>query len=128
MAQAVRSEDPHALITVGMFPTWEGFNANDIASAIDFASVHLYPASGQLDASLDLLRQFDVGKPVLIEELGPLACSVPELESFIARARPLSAGALGFYWGQTPAELESSREPRDGFLLAWLQMLQRTRP
>jgi hypothetical protein len=125
LAEAVRAADPRALVTVGMFPAWEGINPQDIARFVDYQSVHLYPRSGQFPEALDALRAFNTWQPVLIEELGPLYCSVDELEAFMNDARPLSAGALGFYWGETIAELEGSATPRDALLLGWLRMLMR---
>ena len=35
------------------------------------------------------------------------------------------AGYLGFYWGQTPAELKSSNKFGDKVTLAWLELFQR---
>jgi hypothetical protein len=127
LAAAVRSADSRALVTVGMFPKWEGVNPRDVAPFVDYQSVHLYPKSGQLEEALDALRAFDTGAPVLIEELGPLDCSVEELEAFISASGALSVGALGFYWGETLAELEASSEPRDVLLAGWLKMLMRVR-
>ena len=63
-----------------------------LAADLDFVSVHLYPKKGQYKGALDTLAGFAVGKPVLIEETFPLACSPKELEEFIEGSRKHAAG------------------------------------
>jgi hypothetical protein len=66
-----------------------------------------------------------VGKPVLIEETFPLACSPQELEEFIEESRKHAAGWLGFYWGEPPEELRRSRTISDALTLGWLELFQK---
>jgi hypothetical protein len=104
MATAVRAADPRALVTVGLVP-WSldqpglqsGFVPQEIASVLDFMSIHLYPESSRLDAALETLRGFAVGKPLLVEEIFPLYASAQELEGFQRLARHEVSGWLGFF-------------------------------
>src|SRR5581483_6615023 len=90
LATAVREKDPRHLITVGLVD-WSldrpgltsGFVPDKVADDLDFVSVHLYPHKGKIREALDTLAGFAVGKPVLIEETFPLACSPEELGTFI---------------------------------------------
>src|SRR5581483_5400534 len=102
-----------------------GFVPGKVADDLDFVSVHLYPKKGRVDEALKTLEGFAVGKPVLIEETFPLACSATELEEFIDGSRKHAAGWLGFYWGKTPEELRRSKEIGDVLTLGWLELFQR---
>jgi hypothetical protein len=104
MAAAVRTADPRALVTVGL--VWwsldrpglqSGFVPQQIAPVLDFVSVHLYPESLRLEAALETLRGFAVGKPLVVEEIFPLYASVQELEFFKAQAKHEVSGWLGFF-------------------------------
>jgi hypothetical protein len=92
---------------------------------LDFVSVHLYPKKGKVNEALDTLAGFAVGKPVLIEETFPLACSVQELENFIDESRKHAAGWIGFYWGKSPEELRRSDTISDALTLGWLELFQK---
>ena len=52
-----------------------------------------------------VVREF--GKPLVIEEMFPLACSGEELLEFISRSKPHADGWISFYWGQTIEECEA---------------------
>ena len=71
------------------------------------------------------LAGFAVGKPVLIEETFPLKCSPAEFETFIDKSAGQAAGWVGFFWGQTPAELRKSRTLPDALTLAWLEFFEK---
>jgi hypothetical protein len=58
-----------------------------------------------------------VGKPVVIEETFPLACSPKELEEFIDGSKTHAAGWIGFYWGKTPDKLRRSKVISDALTL-----------
>ena len=73
-----------------------GFVPENVADALDFVSVHVYPKKGQVDEALKTLEGFVVGKPVLIEETFPLTCSPNELEEFIDGSKKHAAGWIGF--------------------------------
>jgi hypothetical protein len=132
LAAAIREKDKRHLITVGLVD-WSldrkgltsGFVPAKIAADLDFISVHLYPKAGKVDEALKTLAGFAVGKPVLIEETFPLACSPKELEQFIEGSKKHAAGWLGFYWGKPLDELRRSRTVSDALTLGWLELFQR---
>jgi hypothetical protein len=78
-----------------------------------------------VDEALKTLEGFSVGKPVLIEETFPLACSPKELEEFIDGSRKHAAGWLGFYWGKPPDGLRKSNTISDALTLAWLALFEK---
>ena len=96
-----------------------------MAGDLDFVSVHLYPKAGKVKEALDTLAGFAVGKPVLVEETFPLACSPQELEEFIEGSRKHAAGWVGFYWGKPPEELRRSKTFSDALMLSWLELFER---
>jgi hypothetical protein len=98
-----------------------------MARELDYLSVHVYPASGKLDESLKLLKDFQYGKPVVIEEIFPLGCSIGELEDFIRQSRGSASGWIGFYWGKSPDELRESPQLSDKVLLSWLELFSKMR-
>jgi hypothetical protein len=132
LAAALREKDKRHLITVGLVD-WSldrkgltsGFVPEKVARDLDFVSVHLYPKKGQVKAALDILAGFAVGKPVLVEETFPLACSPKELEEFIEGSRKHAAGWIGFYWGKPPEELRRSKTIPNALTLGWLELLER---
>lgn len=132
---AIRARDPRHLITVGLLPNSadttglnSGFLPTRIAGELDFLSVHLYPQRGKLDEDLKRLEGFRVGKPLVVEEVFPLNCPPAELREFIHRAGGAVAGWVGFYWGQTPAELQNSTKFSDALTRQWLELFQQEAP
>jgi hypothetical protein len=87
--------------------------------------MRLYPKAGKVNDALDTLPGCAVGKPVLIEETFPLACSPRELEEFIEGSKKHAAGGIGFYWGKPPEELRRSRGIGDALALGWLELFER---
>ena len=132
LAAAIRTKDKRHLITVGLVD-WSldrpglssGFVPKTLVNDLDFVCVHLYPESGKLEGALKTLKDFSVGKPVLIEETFPLKCSMTEFEQFIARSEKHSAGCIGFYWGQSPDELRGSKTIEDAVTLGWLEFFEK---
>jgi hypothetical protein len=135
LSAAIRKHDKQALITVGLVPwsldrpnrLYSGFEPKHIAPDLDFIAVHLYPETGKLDDDLATLGAFAVGKPVVIEEIFPLKCSAKEFETFLTRSREHASGWIGFYWGQTPAELRRARDIPSAMTLSWLEIFERHR-
>ena len=78
-----------------------------------------------MDEALKTLAGFAVGKPVLIEETFPLACSPKELEEFIEASGKHAAGWIGFYWGKPPEELRRSKTIPDALTLGWLELFEK---
>ncbi len=132
LAAGVREKDKRHLLTVGLVD-WSldrkgltsGFVPEKVAGDLDFVSVHLYPKAGKVTEALDTLAGFAVGKPVLIEETFPLACSPKELEEFIDGSKKHAAGWIGFYWGKPPEELRRSKAIGDALTLGWLELFER---
>jgi hypothetical protein len=122
LTRAVRKRDPRHLVTAGLVD-WSldrpglasGFVPEEVATELDFLCVHQYPETGKLEEALGTLKGFSVGKPVVIEELFPMHCSVPELERFVESSRPTASGWIGFYWG----------ERGDPFMEGWLALFRR---
>lgn len=134
LAAAIRKHDPQRLVTVGLVP-WSldrpgltsGFVPREIAGELDFLSVHLYPEANRLKEALTTLTGFSVGKPVVVEEMFPLRCTIDELRQFVEASRGAAAGWVGFYWGKTIEECRRSTAIHDALMLAWLEYF-RTRP
>jgi hypothetical protein len=90
--------------------------------------VHIYPESGKMAEARKTVEGFAAGKPVVLEEIFPLACSAAELGRFLEDVRPHVAGWIGFYWGKTPEELSRSGEIADAMMLGWLRLFQEMKP
>lgn len=136
MVAAIRQHDSRHLITVGVIPwalTWTNakplFYSAEVGQHLDFVSVHFYPKKGEVDRALKALAVYDIGKPIVIEEMFPLSCSVAELDRFIDGSRPLASGWIGFYWGKTIAEYQrDKRTIAEAMTLDWLEYFVRKRP
>lgn len=134
LVRAIRRHDQRTLVTVGLVP-WSldrpgltsGFVPEKVAGELDFVAVHLYPQSGKTDEALKTLRGFDIGKPVVIEEVFPLKCSAAALDTFIQRSRETAAGWIGFYWGTFPDDSVPPRTIAEAITRDWLTLFQ-TRP
>ncbi|HTL55003.1 MAG TPA: cellulase family glycosylhydrolase [Candidatus Limnocylindrales bacterium] len=133
MAAAVREFDRQHLITVGAIPwamTFPGakplFYSKEVSQNLDFVSVHFYPKSGEVDRALKALRVYDIGKPMVVEEIFPLSCSVADLDQFMSRSKALVSGWIGFYWGKTIEEYKREKGSiADGMALGWLEFFVR---
>ncbi len=139
MTAAIRRHDRHSLITVGLLPwsrDWKylsGFLPAKLAPALDFISVHLYPDTKKPGEALESLRQFAVGKPVVIEETFPLSCNAAELETFLLASREVACGWLGHYDGAPLEELEALERggkltPAQGVYREWVRLFVRLKP
>lgn len=135
LVKAIRKHDQIHLITAGLVP-WSldrpgltsGFAPEKIAGALDFVSVHIYPEAGKIQESLDTLKGFAAGKPVVIEEIFPLHCSMDEFRCFFKESASIAAGWIGFYWGMTIEECRKSAELKDKFVLDWLEFFLASNP
>ncbi len=126
---AIRQVDKQHLITIGLVD-WSldrpgltsGFVPSVIGPELDFIAVHLYPETGKLAENLATLKGFQIGQPVVIEEIFPLKSSPEDLGQFLDKAQP--AGVIGFYWGQTIEELTPPKTIGEGLTRDWLQLFQ----
>lgn len=107
LVAAIRAHDKHHMITIGVIPwahTWPNakplFYCPEVGKSLDFASVHFYPNKGEVDKALAALAVYDIGKPLVVEEMFPLRCGVDELNAFIDGSRQIADGYIGFYWGK----------------------------
>jgi hypothetical protein len=132
LVAAIRSQDHRHLITVGVIPwnlVFPGakplFYAPEVGQGLDFVSVHFYPQKGEVAKALAALAAFKLGKPILVEEMFPLACSIEELRAFVDGSRRLADGWLGFYWGKTIEEYSPGNTDLAGALTRqWLEFFR----
>jgi hypothetical protein len=95
-----------------------------MAPELDFVAVHLYPEKGKIKEEMETLSGFGVGKPVIIEEMFPLKCSISEFERFLDESRKTDCEWVGFYWGKTLEECRKSNTIQDAFMIRWLEVFQ----
>ncbi|MCS7237513.1 MAG: glycoside hydrolase family 5 protein [Thermoguttaceae bacterium] len=135
LVTAIRRHDKNHLITVGLVP-WSldrpgltsGFVPQAIAPELDFLAVHIYPERGKIQEALETLAGFAQGKPVVIEETFPLACSVEELAEFLRQSTKWASGWIGFYWGKTLEECRRSPTLADQITAGWLELFRKGPP
>jgi hypothetical protein len=128
LAAAIRSVDDRHMITVGVIPwapVFKGakplFYAPEVCGPLDFVSVHFYPRAAKLDDDLAALRVYEVGKPLVIEEIFPLTASLDETGTFIERSRAHVDGWISFYWGKTIDEYEKQGDLNGAVVGGWLR-------
>jgi len=131
LVTAIRKQDHRHLVTVGVIPwalPFPGakplFYSREVAEHLDFASVHFYPEGGKVQQALTALAVYDIGKPLVVEEMFPLKCSAKELEAFIDGSRKIADGWIGFYWGKTLEEHRKSKELADALTAGWLELFK----
>ncbi len=128
MAGAIREHDPATLVTVGVIPwglTFPGarplFYDPEVAAPLDFVSVHVYPPAGRVDDAVAVLRSFDIGKPIVIEETFPLNCSMDEFAAFLDASREVADGWMGHYFGNSIAAHKAGAIPGGAITAAVLE-------
>ena len=128
LVAAIRKVDRRHLVTVGLVP-WSldrpgltsGFVPKEIVPELDFLCVHIYPAAGKVGEAIDTLKGFSLGKPLVIEEMFPLACSIEELSAFVNQSAKMAHGWIGFYWGKTAEQYRKSATIQDVVVAGWLE-------
>ena len=124
------------MVTVGVIP-WVHvfpkakplFYSEEVGRNLDFVSVHFYPKKGEVDKALTALAAYDIGKPVVVEEIFPLRCSIEELAVFIDASREIADGYVGFYWGTTIDEYSREEVNLAGALTkSWLKYFSAKAP
>jgi hypothetical protein len=128
LAGAVREVDDRHMITLGVIPwahVFPGakplFYSLEVGAPLDFVSVHFYPKAGEVDEALAALHVYEVGKPLVVEEMFPLACSGEELLEFVDGSKAIADGWISFYWGRTVQECEAAPEMSAAITAAWLK-------
>ncbi len=133
LVQAIRRHDARHLITVGMVD-WSldrpgltsGFVPGEMAPALDFLAVHVYPESKKLAEATATLKGFhQAGKPLVVEEIFPLHCSGKELEAFIDQHRSMVQGWISFYWGGAMEELRANQTIAGAMIRDWLERFEK---
>jgi hypothetical protein len=136
LVAAIRRHDGRHMITVGVIP-WAYtfpkakpiFYSKRVSEGLDFVSVHLYPEKGKVDRALAALAVYDIGKPLVIEEISPLYCGIEEFGAFVDGSREMVDGYVGFYWGKT---IDEYRQRKDdiaaGIMAEWLKYFCAKRP
>lgn len=133
----IREVDSEHLITVGVIPwamVWPDakpvFYSPEVVSHLDFVSIHLYPKTGEVDQALKALAVYSIDKPLLIEEMFPMNCSLTDMDEFIEKSSGTVSGWLSFYWGKTIKEYEAAEEPElvDTLVAGWLKYFRDQAP
>jgi hypothetical protein len=129
LSAAIRAADKRHMITVGLVP-WEetfgpgaksAFRDRDVSAPLDFLCVHYYPRNGKLDDDLAILKLYDIGKPLVIEEIFPLSADVGTTGQFIRRSRMDADGWISFYWGKAPEEYDKEPGIKAALTGSWLR-------
>jgi len=135
LTSAIRSVDDRHMITVGVIPwaqVFKGakplFHDPEVGASLDFVSVHFYPKKDQLDETLEALKVYEVGKPLVIEEIFPLSASLEETADFIDRSRSHVDGWISFYWGRSIEEYEKDGDLKGAIVAAWLRKFREMSP
>lgn len=136
LVAAIRENDKRHMITVGEIPwglVFPGakplFSSNEIGAKLDFSSVHVYPKKGEVQKALDVLEMYDaIQKPLVVEEMFPMACNVDELDAFIEGSRSFCDGWIGFYWGKTVVEYSKPTNIAEAITKGWLEYFHKRAP
>lgn len=132
MSDAIRTADQNTMITVGVIPwalTFKGappiFYDKQVMGPLDFVATHFYPKTDEIDEAIEALKIYDVGKPLIVEEMFPLSCPGDQLEEFIKRSKGFCDGWVSFYWGATPDECRAKGDMGGAITAAWLEQFKR---
>jgi hypothetical protein len=135
LAAAIRKVDQRHMLTVGVIPwaqVFKGakpiFYAPEVQRPLDFVSVHFYPKRDEPADSLAALKVYEVGKPLMVEEIFPLHCSIAETDAFIEGSREHCDGWVSFYWGKTIAENEKAGSIKGALMADWLKHFRAKAP
>jgi hypothetical protein len=136
LTAAIRKADSRHMITVGVIPwahVWPNakplFYSKDVSENLDFASVHFYPKKGEVDKALKALAVYNIGKPLVVEEMFPLSCSIEELEAFIDGSRDIADGWISFYWGKSIDDYAKGDLDMAGAIIkSWLEHFRAKAP
>ena len=133
MVDAIRKHDSQHLVTIGEIPwifVFGGgkplFHSSPAGGRLDFVAVHFYPKKNEVDKAIKALNAYELGKPLLIEEMFPLACSEDELVRFLDESKAIADGWISFYWGKTADQLRSQKSPgiAETITASWLDRFQ----
>jgi hypothetical protein len=131
MTSAIREIDRRHMITVGVIPwayVFKGarplFYSPEVGQPLDFVSVHFYPKQNDVVGALAALRVYEIGKPLVVEEIFPLSCTTEEAAAFIDGSRSHADGWISFYWGESIDENRQGKELKHALVAEWLEYFQ----
>jgi hypothetical protein len=132
MVSAIHKRDQVHPITIGMLPVW-GPLPNDAGPELDFIAVHIYPSTDKVADALKNLQEFDIGKPIVVEETFPLSCGVADERAFLLQSRSIAAGWIGQYPEETPDQLlDLKRSGKitagQALYLSWIDLFREVGP
>jgi len=132
LVAAIHKRDKKHLITIGLLPAW-GLSPKVVGPELDFIAVHIYPNAGKVDEAISNLKQFDMGKPIVIEETFPLSCGVEDERAFLLKSRGIASGWIGQYPDESPAELHALKRsgkitPGQAAYLGWVELFRDVGP
>jgi hypothetical protein len=134
LVAAIRQHDRRHMVTVGVIPwvfVFGGgkplFHSPEVGKQLDFVAVHFYPKAGEVDKALKALQAYEVGKPLIVEEMFPMSCSPDELLEFVHKSSDHADGWISFYWGETAKELRTKEKPTiaEAITAEWLEKCQK---
>jgi hypothetical protein len=135
LTTAIRKVDDRHMLTVGCIPwalVFPGakplFHGPEVGKPLDFVAVHFYPKKGEVDKALAALKVYEVGKPLVIEEMFPLSCSLEEMDEFIEGSKRHADGWISFYWGKTIEENEKKGDLGGAVIASWLKYFRSHAP
>jgi hypothetical protein len=136
LVAAIRKHDQRHMITVGVIPwalIWPNakplFYYKEVGENLDFVSVHFYPKKGEVEKALKALVVYNVGKPLVIEEMFPLSCGIDELDTFIDGSRNIADGWISFYWGKSIEDYSKGKLDIAGAIIkSWLEYFRAKGP
>lgn len=118
LTAAIREQDTETPITVGVIPwalVWPNakplFYSPEAAKHLDFVSIHVYPDKDKVNQAIAALAVYDIGKPLVVEEIFPMNCTIEELDRFIDGGRERVDGWISHYFGYTIEEHLAGAEP-----------------
>jgi hypothetical protein len=91
--------------------------------------VHFYPEKGGVVKALKALAVYEIGKPLVIEEMFSLKCGVDEMNTFIEDSKPMVDGWISFYWGENIEEYaHNNKDIASQITKQWLEYFKAKSP
>lgn len=135
LSGAIREQDQRHMITAGVIPltlyfknTKPLFYGPGVHGSLDFVSAHFYPKAGETDAAIAALKDYEIGKPLLIEEIFPLRASLQDTDAFIEASRSHCDGWMSFYWGRTIEDYSKEDSMKAAVMAEWLKYFREKAP
>src|SRR5690606_5524850 len=104
------------------------FHGPEAGKPLDFVAAHFYPKKGDIAGSLEALRVYEVGKPLVVEEIFPLAAGIEETVAFMEGGDDIVDGWISFAWAKTIEEGEQAGDRQGAIVAAWLRAFRARSP